>query len=276
MYLSVILFSFIMSAQPLVNAVVKPQKDHFFQYIQLYDLAGISVRVDKPLFPEWIKNNKARFNMQSVKHYYNPFSGNYLFYDHYGLGIPAPLMMTRDPGRLDELNSVWISAVAAYWPQWIDHKFDCFVALLRCYDWSWNHVGGTLVLPDNQKSRVSRLSLITIGYLILCSGTYLFRPWIWVYIIIAGLIVAAMGIKRLPQSRRQFGICFLLFLSALLYIAGYALISSADDFRYVYWSTFAAIIGWVIIIGEVKEIESRKGEGGKSADNNFKRPSDAP
>ncbi|MCX5826526.1 MAG: hypothetical protein NTV58_00760 [Deltaproteobacteria bacterium] len=254
MYLSIILFILLLGAQPLLNVVVKPQRDHFVQYIQLYDLAGISLRIDKPLFPDWIINDKARFNMQSVKHFYNPYSGNYLFYDHYGLDYPAPLTMTRDPGRLAELNSVWINSVLAYWPQWIDHKLDCFLALLRYSDWSWNSVAGVLVIQENHQSRRPFYSVATISYLILFSGTYLFRPWIWIYIIIAGLIVALMGIKRIPQSRQQFAICFTLFLSALLYIAGYALISSADDFRYVYWSTFATIIGWIILIGEAKEI----------------------
>ena len=256
--ISMVLFILLLGTQPLLNVIVKPQNDHFIQYIQLYDLAGISIRVDKPLFPEWIINDKARFNMESVKHFYNPYSGNYLFYNHYGSDYYAPLTMTRDKEQLAELNSVWIKSIRAYWPQWIDHKLDCFLALLRFSDWSWNSVAGVLVIQEKPKTGRSLLSKATISYLILFSGTYLFRPWIWLYIIITGLLVAMMGIKRFNQAREQFAICFLLFSSAILYIAGYALVSSADDFRYVYWSTFATIIGWIILIGEAKEIGGLK------------------
>lgn len=258
LYISMVLFILLLGTQLLLNVIVNPQKDHFVQYIQLYDLAGISMRIDKPLFPEWIINDKVRFNMDSVKHFYNPYSGNYLFYNHYGPDYCAPLTMTRDPEQLAELNSVWIKSILGYWPQWIDHKLDCFLALLRFSDWSWNSVAGVLVIQEKPKNGRSLLSKATISYLILFSGTYLFRPWIWLYIIITGLIVAMMGIKRFNQAREQFAICIILFSSAILYIAGYALVSSADDFRYVYWSTFATIIGWIIMIGEAKEITGKE------------------
>jgi hypothetical protein len=257
-YLSVILFILLLGTQPLINVVVKPQKDHFVQYIQLYDLAGISLRVNKSLFPEWITNNKARYNLQSLYLSYSHYTGNFLFYDHYERDYPAPLTMTRDPGQLAELNSVWTKSVFAYWPQWIDHKLGCFLALLRCSDWSWNHVAGVLVSQENPKTGRPLLSKITITYLILFSGTYLFRPWVWAYLAVAGLIIAMIGIKRFNRAREQFAICLILFSSAILYIAGYALVSPADDFRYVYWSTFATIIGWIIVIGEAKEIGGLK------------------
>jgi len=258
MYLSIIIFFLILSAQPLLNAVVKPQRDHFIQYIQLYDLAGISMRVDKPLFPEWIKNDKTRYDWRKIELSYQHYTGNQLFLDHHWTDTLAPLSMTRDPGRLAELDSVWMNAVITYWPQWMDHKLGCFLALMRCQDLSWNSVDSVLLKQEYQQQRRSLLSAATISYLTFFSGTYLFRPWIWAYLAIAGLIVATVSIKRFPQSRLQSVISCHLFLSALLYIAGYALISSADDFRYVYWSTFATIIGWIVIIGEVKEFGSGK------------------
>ncbi|HHL6961726.1 TPA: hypothetical protein ACQ8XP_003788, partial [Escherichia coli] len=95
------------------------------QYIQSYDLLGISVIENKTLLPDYI-TKKVGLSKDNAREFYFPGGNNLMFYNS-----PAGNIATTDPEYLKDLQSRWISAIKDYPMAYIKVRFDNFIELLR-------------------------------------------------------------------------------------------------------------------------------------------------
>lgn len=90
------------------------------QQNKLYDLAGISINLGKPIFPEYVKQHK-QYNFERIKKLYNPNRvDDLIFIDD------SPLFVTFSNEELKTLNNVWISAIFSYPVAYLRHRWGVF------------------------------------------------------------------------------------------------------------------------------------------------------
>ncbi len=97
-----------------------------WQYVKLYDLTGISLRIDQPCFPAYITQSP-NFNMQHLKELYTPKRVDDLVF------APTPVLAKaqNDPD-LKELWSTWMHAVLKHPMAYFQHRFDVFLEQINC------------------------------------------------------------------------------------------------------------------------------------------------
>jgi len=93
---------------------------HRIQHNELYDLAGISVYLNTPLFPDYIKQHKD-YDFERIKKLYNPRRVDDLVFLS-----DTPVHISSSPEELKALRTAWISAIFAYPMAYFKHRWDVF------------------------------------------------------------------------------------------------------------------------------------------------------
>ena len=111
-----ILFGIIALAVGIFNHTMSTPSNRS-QHNKLYDLAGISINLNKPIFPEYIKQHKL-YDFERIKKLYSPnrvdeltFSGD------------SPLLTTSASENLKALHDSWISAIFSCPIEYFKHRW---------------------------------------------------------------------------------------------------------------------------------------------------------
>jgi hypothetical protein len=99
---------------------------HSWQYVKLYDLAGISLSEKKPIFPTFVKNDSG-FSMERLKKAYHHKRVDELTF------IPSPVLVkAKTNEELGELWLCWFYAVLEYPVSYLTHRFHIFWEQINC------------------------------------------------------------------------------------------------------------------------------------------------
>lgn len=103
------------------------KENHTWQHVKLYDLAGMSVLLDKELFPDFVKQHK-RYSWQEVKNRLNYTRVD----DLVGLDNP-PLDMGKNDEERQQLLQYWIDAIQQYPLLYLKHRFTLWWTMMNNY-----------------------------------------------------------------------------------------------------------------------------------------------
>ena len=235
--------------------VLKSEKRYPFQYLQLFDISGISKISGHDYFPEYVKradgHNISRISDEYEKSVTIFGSANNLVFPAAD-GAPAPISMNRDPALQAQLRKSWLEAIVAepiaYWK----HRLSVldFLMTKGSYWQEW---------PQSDENRSSVLETYLVGpqkikfedinfpgadgarKFVLTSvasaqGTLAYNGWTWLGLLLAEMILGLAIFGKTPAGR----IVVMVSSSGLLYLLPYIIVAPASDFRYLYWGCVAA------------------------------------
>jgi glycosyltransferase involved in cell wall biosynthesis len=205
--------------------------DNPIQYTQVYDLLAISVKTGRNLLPKYI-NQRAQLSQSELERIYVVGHNNGLFY-----GVTKNLVGLRAPTPNDasELRSSWLKAIEEYPGDYIAHRWNNFLSLLRIGEPAAAYIASPVVVENEFGIEFSANKIS--GWLSKqpSAHPWLFFPWLYFLLTLASIIVM--------WARKKYR-----FLSALIgassfaFIAPHFFIAPASDFRYLYYSYFCSAI----------------------------------
>ncbi|EEX2882573.1 hypothetical protein ACS1L5_000959 [Escherichia coli] len=207
------------------------------QYIQSYDLLGISVIENKTLLPDYI-TKKVGLSKDNAREFYFPGGNNLMFYNS-----PAGNIATTDPEYLKDLQSRWISAIKDYPMAYIKVRFDNFIELLR---WGATHPASVAadVIVNNPWGYVFIPNKLSDNY-IDSIDKYPFLYFPWIYLVTSALLFLLT--KVLPRELRFFNV--VLVLVVFSFSLPHFFIAPAADYRYLHFSVVCAVVQLGMFLG---------------------------
>lgn len=210
-----------------LSSLVDVKKTYPFQYTQVYDLLGISVRSSKVFLPEFITDLFST-DVQQLSKYYFAGGNNLLFF-----GTHGPLR-TTEVSKISELNKRWIDAIQEYPLEYIAHRWDNFIALLRIGSFQAAYITNPGIVDNNfgfsfQSNIFSNLIVASISH-----AQWLYLPWVY---------LSMLGIAYSIISFRTWNLVLstTLFLSAITFILPHIFIAPASDYRYLFYSYLCSV-----------------------------------
>src|SRR5499427_972256 len=238
------------------------------QVIELYDLAGISVRLGTDVIPAEAKS--ANFSSEALRAAYSPEYLNPLIFRS-DPAISPPLQGTGNPQSLTIFRQAWEHAIINYPWAYLSHRGAVFASLLgigrqtpffatvdyRQQSATFEASVGVLGDPAVKSIDVGRpifgqrvaASLLMAFVNWAAVHTYLFFGWLWLLVLVA-TFVAAIVLRKRPMAEVAIG----LSASGLLYLLPYFFVAPSSDFRYLYWSIVAASLSTVIMGGNLMQV----------------------
>lgn len=143
-----------------------------------------------------------------------------------------------------EFRRIWLQVLSNNPISYVSYKMQMFASVLvpqTDYAYIWQ--SGIDANSYGEYVKFQNLGNINYNYVHKVGYRYMrafFEPWLW---IIAGVIIFCISLKRKTEHSL---IIQLLISSAILYILGYIPTGAATDFRYIYWSVFAIIFGFIL------------------------------
>ncbi len=222
------------------------------QAIFLLDLAGLSVRVGRNLYP--LPPN-SRVPVEKIRQSY--YLANTPSVDTL-VGSHAPLKWARDKQEVDALTTAWRAAIRQYpWP-YLQHRALVFArqfALVGpdvCYP--YEPVSEYRSYPSTAKWHELAYTPGWVGQAVWAGVTELdplFAGWPY-------LLVCA-GVSCVCVFRRPFPVfAGAVSLSGLSYGLGYFFVAVACESRYHYWTAIAAGLSIVLLLVETTAKEIRR------------------
>lgn len=218
--------------------------DHRYpsQYIMLYDLAGIAQRTSLVRIPESFRSDT--YSIEHVLDAYRTYSGNHLFFQTDERKAP-PLIFRED--NQDELRAAWIEGIISFPAAYLKHRVDAFWMLLS----SPAIINAFPIISDDPRLGAPlpgrEWAAARLGEAVVATSihTPLYTGWFWACVLVA---VTVVGLARF-RRHDAYKVGAALGASGLLYLAPYALVSPATDFRYIYWCVVAGVLGAVALTG---------------------------
>ncbi|HVF30121.1 MAG TPA: hypothetical protein VNA22_04090 [Pyrinomonadaceae bacterium] len=223
-----------------------------FQYVQLYDLAAISISAGESRFPGYVSSADA-FSMDSVRANYTPTTvGPLVYTDQVRAGGSPPLAVTDDAGRISGLGETWRAEIVREPSAYLAHRaavFGQLIGLGRSVSLQYWDLGLTrnpAEFPIEKNLANGAITKYLAAFQRPVPQTLFFRAIVW---IVACFFLAYCALRS--KISGDWDIVFVLSASSLLYIFAYFFTAPAADFRYVYWpgiaTTVAAIIGIYLV-----------------------------
>ncbi|OEE68513.1 hypothetical protein A1OS_12690 [Enterovibrio norvegicus] len=253
----------------LISASGNPDKRYPIQYLQVFDLVGISVFEQRELFPEYLLNSTG-YDFDEIASQYNTSlktTGN-------ANGIvflrendsPSLLTLTVDENELDELRKYWIITILENPISYMKHRFQLIEFFLNSGFYS-------LQYPNTDKERHDLFSKFNIEVnsdihetekrtvlqrALLSNSIFLYDHDLMkgLYIIVFCLTIFFITVPFYRRNLVLKLVC-LLTLSSIMYFVPYLIVLPASDFRYLYWpclaTTLSALILSFVLINKVTE-----------------------
>ncbi len=240
----------LMSVNPLLNVIFKPQHGPSASTMYAYDIVNIlpASRIAEEA-PEQIRPTLLALSKCSIENnqrtnlvFWNCISQNEVISSFGGDGLSV-------------LKSYWLSTIKSYPLQYISQKIETYMQFIFSDDGQsvWSNGGGVFSQGGSYSrynSSISRsLRSVVYGYTMDFGYKYfsfIYKPWFWLLAALTLMIYA----KRLKEYRLW---VYLLCASAIMYILSYAPGSLTSDYRYIYWSVVSVLIaGIVTTVGRSK------------------------
>ncbi len=240
LYTAFLLVACLAGGQLLSQGVLKAEKTAASGYLMMDDLAWLSLHADRSLIP-----GKTLLEIQRCAA--TDMGANRLVGRVLCLYEPAEVL--EELAALPELPTVWRNEIAAEPWAYLRYRMASFGYLLRSpasqpyFIWQPGIEANSLGLsaPPNTWSQALQHYVHAASRAL----PLLFKPYGWLLLSAIGAL-AGLALERSPVQR----CAQTLFVSAGLYIGGYALTTPMADFRYVYWSALACTLAWMLLLAD--------------------------
>lgn len=215
--------------------VLHPQKMHMENEILLFDLLGVSHRINNNLLPGiWSADD----TKQILDDCYTPMNWDPVSWWGRCHFVFDRLWQSGEWGK--GLFSLWVRTVAAHPGQYLAHRFDYFHTLLwpqTTFTLQPNPESFEFGFAGNNAFRSIKHMMVFIKdhfplYLIICDGF-----WIVLCSVVSVTLFLLYRIKP-----REYYRSLLVSLSASFYAIPLVVVGPGGDYRYVYWAAGAACI----------------------------------
>lgn len=206
--------------------VPKEKENHSWQMVKLYDLAGIGVRANENLFPDFVKSHKI-FSMEKVKEIYSPERVDELIE---GWGDNSSLPLTRNEDERELLWKTWADIALKHPIYYLAHRF----AL-------WNNmVFKSPIKTVNQLKSFEQVPA-KVQFILKNGGGYVLeviRELSRFAVMLPFLFLYILWGWSLYRKNNPYGIVLLMMnLASLSLLSCLFIFSMASDLRYIYLST---------------------------------------
>ncbi|MCG8993363.1 hypothetical protein LH427_14280 [Laribacter hongkongensis] len=266
---SFILVAIVLSVQLFSAQYLKSENRYPFQYIEIYDLAGISTISGKDYFPGYIKDASG-YDIKKVSEVYltsveEAGSANNLL-----LGSKALIKLNHDIDLQEQLRVSWIGGIFREPLAYLKHRWLVFDFLMsqgfypfekpqKDHDREalFKGLSKYLGFPDNHESFDIASSTAFPGgveaknfvedALAWSSGSVLYIGWLWLAVLLTNFVFGLL-IARCTCSGLM---VLMLSASGLLYMLPYFFVAPAADFRYLYWCSLTGGVSSILIVSLV-------------------------
>lgn len=251
---SFIIFVFIFIALNLLNSLVVNNKneDNSWQYIKLFDLAGISVNTGEIIFPSYVKNSDI-FNEEKMKKVYlkwgNLAADRLVFQSHKD---DYTLIRTNDKNYLRKLKICWLKAVVNHPLAYFQHRYFMWKTLItRSHTWQlikefgfyYPHLDKYYPIKKNEVNLFLRKYIMQFVNYSVCI--------IWIPFMLIYFLFGLMDYKKYKDNT-SFSLMMLNFTALfLLFIVFFC--SMASEARYIYLSLLMVHFSHPIFLMKIKD-----------------------
>jgi hypothetical protein len=241
--LGVLYFVLLTSAVIATTKILtKSHETYVVQTIWLHDLVAISKERNEALFPSYVIAGPS-FNLNNVVANYDPAQST-------AINPAAGITLTNKPDQISELRTIWWHAIINNKSAYLQHRLRVFEQLIGsrtdnvCYPYETN----TAPNPFGYTHNNGVVRTILNDYFRFFRNSILFRGVVWL------LMSSALIIFSLRRKLRgDLEIAFVLATSSMLYCAGYFWYAPACDFRFLWWTTIAALLALIFFVSSVMQ-----------------------
>ncbi|MDD5217904.1 MAG: hypothetical protein PHN49_02440 [Candidatus Omnitrophica bacterium] len=233
--------------------VAKDQRVDIRQALEIFDLAGISVREHKSLMPVYLQDRGV--DMKMIQDAYSPETNSPLMYESKKMAMP----LTKSPAYLHELDTAWIGAVRAHPVSYLGHRFRCFMSFLRLTE-NRSYLPYRCGIPGNDLGltfNMKRFSIeMYLRYMQMSSDTLFFRPYVYLLLCLALFV---LGMFQVSCGNHQAISAALIAMSGGMYLSFLFFYGLASDFRYAYWAVLASGLSLFLSLCEWSKLSKTNG-----------------
>lgn len=248
------LFLIVFATGRIWNSRLTDTKTYPFQQIMLHDLAGISIRLNTYLIPEYVaaseqpsmKDLRQIYQLRSMKNLYWPDFTNI----HYRI--------LHEPDLVDDLFNTWVTEVMDHPRAYLMHRSDVFMGVLgfrggrHCSPYYYE---GTVYKPkgyyQSDGNYYSDNPVADVIYTWMEPLRNSFLYWNWLYLFLPLMLFAAsllMVLRSSVEKRYPAVIALVCSASGILYGAAYFFVATACDFRLFYWNVIASLLAGMFLL----------------------------
>jgi len=224
-----------------ITRLLPVKNDNPIQYTQVYDLFAISVRTGENRLPQYI-NDRVQQPWVELQKMYAIGKNDNLFY-----GITKDLIGLRatSPSDAAELRRAWLSAINSHPSDYLMHRRDNFLSLLRIGQSSAAYVATPSVVTN--EFGITFDTNIISEWLATEPQTH---PWIffpWLYLLLALISILVLSTRKKYRAPALF-----MTASSFAFVAPHFFIAPASDYRYLYYSYFCSVAMIVFAIASFR------------------------
>lgn len=238
LYLPLFYMLSIISVQQFNALFISPdKKSNWWRFVKIYDLAGISLDQNKPIFPDYIKRYK-NFSMEHLKEKFN-----YERVDDIAFFADSPIPGAASADELNDLLNTWYAAVMQHPLSYLKHRFNNWKTILwakplqKINTLNFSEYKGLRWFAALQKAKDSNDTSITsiIGEAVF--GVLTITRHLFSFIVIFIIMLLQLMIGCLTMKNNKFAALLVMMNgAALLLVALLFALSMASSLRYVYMS----------------------------------------
>lgn len=259
---SLVLIIIVFIAQNISYKYLNAEKQYPIQYLELYDIAGISANSGIDYFPWFIKNDSIHDIKKITQEYKISLiignANNLLFITKNSLKSLIPL--NGDANLQAQIRRSWFNAIFMSPNAYLTHRLSLVSNLMgrKLYaseQPQMNEDREKVLISNFVNQNETIFSNINFYYstsarnafldsIAWAQKSYLYFGWFWLALLISQLFIGSIIVKR-----NKVGILILMISSSgLLYILPYAIIAPASDFRYLYWCCLSGTVLMILIL----------------------------
>ncbi len=243
----VIWASILTSCHFLQKNLVPPRgEDHMWQHVKLYDLAGMSVQLDKELFPQFVID-APEYTFDKVKKIYKPDRVDELMV---GRGVEASLRDGKTKEHRDILWNTWFQALKKHPLSYLKHRFAIWKTMVsRSPMKSLDDLTDPEALPPKVKFVLDIVGLKTLSFVKEVTRFIYYVPLLLFYFI--------LGLWQWNRQPRYAVPLTMMTASAIALMSALFVFSMASDLRYIYLTMtffhFCHPIAWLTLFDKNKQ-----------------------
>lgn len=220
-------FLFVFGLSHWANTPTPGHEPALIQYMQLHDLAGISVQKQKIVTPA------LGDNFAQLKRLYNPAK-------EYTLRLQLDLTDTLTSEGRTSLRQTWMSEIIHSPSLYLRHRWWVFKSLMGIGQKKMAFPFADYISDNRWDFEVQNPNTknFVYGFIHPFKNGILFRGWIYTSLIVLFFLISITKYRSRPL------LC--LSTSGTLYALSYFFIAPAADFRYLYWVVIC-VAAWLVL-----------------------------
>lgn len=263
----------IVGMQYCVYDLLGSEKRYPIQYLELYDIAGVSSISKYDFFPEYVRQ-AGGYSIYRIKEEYEKSisvygNANNIFFSSSADGAPPLILLNVDAVLQTQLRNSWLEAIIAEPIAYLKHRLSVFSFLMEKGFYSHE-------MPQDDASRVSVLKANMLDLKIIkfknihfpgvdgakrfvlisflwSQGAYIYNGWVWLSLLLVEFFLGLTVFGKTSLGR----IVVMTSSSGLLYLLPYFIVAPASDFRYLYWTSIAASFTFLLVFAYVMKLLTR-------------------